>query len=75
MANEYRRLDGAGVGLKRGEKELVISVANMNSGGALTLGTSVVLGVVWLATATEPQVMEALEHAKNRVVRHFATTG
>jgi len=74
MANEYRRLDGAGVGLKRSEHELGISVSNMNAGGALTLGTSAILGVTWLATATEQQVMEAFEHAKLRLVRHFAGT-
>lgn len=73
MANEYRRLDGAGVGVKRTEKELGISVANMNAAGAITLGTDAKLTVVWLATATPDEITECLEHAKRRIERYLST--
>lgn len=74
MADEYSTVDGAGVGVTPLEQRDALSIGNLDAGGALTLGAGAVATVVFTDAATEMQVMDALEHMKLALIKHFSAT-
>jgi hypothetical protein len=74
MANEYLALSGAGgVGVKRQEHDLDISVGNFSAGAALTIAAGNDVVIVVRKTGTKGNVLNQLDNAVARFKRYLAT--
>ena len=67
MANEYRILNGTGVGMTPTEQHNGVAPANFSAGAALTLAATSVVAFVYKATVTKSQLLKALEHIRLRI--------